>query len=204
MTAPYREIENIFPVVLSKWFAYHKQLDAVLNLYFAVLFNPSLYINHQFLFLAQALEVYHNSNTSFVGYVQPTAEFRARRKQIVSSVSPEDKEWLEEKLNHANQKTLAQRLSEILLKNKAEAEQFISDLQHFADLVKNTRNYYTHFDEELKGKGKVTDDIEEMVRLASQMRTLLGICILKDLEITGAPITRLIERHKKMEIVSLK
>lgn len=204
MTAPHQEIADIFPTVLSKWFEYHKRLEAVLNLYFAVFFNPPLYVNHQFLFLAQALEVYHNSNAAFVGCVQPTAEFRARRNQIVSAVLPEDREWLAEKLHYANQKTLAQRISDILLKNKAEAEQFITDLPRFADSVKNTRNYHTHFDEELKEKGKVTDDIEEMVRLVSQMQTLLGICILKDIGITGKPIARLIERHRKMEIYSVK
>jgi hypothetical protein len=204
MTAPYKELAEILPTVVAKWFEYHEQLDAVLNLYFAVLFNPSLYINHRFLFLAQALEVYHNSHIEFVGYVQPKADFRERRDRIVQAVPPEEKEWLEEKLHYANQKTLAQRLAEILAKNKSEAEQFISDLQRFADAVKNTRNYHTHFDDELKEKGKVTDDMEALVRLASQMETLLGVCILKDLGITGVPITRIIDRYKMMEIFSLK
>jgi hypothetical protein len=43
-----------------------------------------------------------------------------------------------------------------------------------------------------------------LVRLVSQMETLLGICILKDLGITGAPIARIIDRYKRMEIFSLK
>jgi hypothetical protein len=190
--------------VITKWFEYHEQLDSVLNLYFAVLFNPSLYINHRFLFLAQALEVYHNTNPEFVGYVQPKADFRARRDRIILAALPEEKEWLEGKLHYANQKTLAQRLAEILARNKTEAEQFISDFQRFADSVKNTRNYHTHFDEELKEKGKVTDDMAALVRLVSQIETLLGVCILKDLGITGAPIARLIDRYKRTEIYSLK
>lgn len=204
MTAPYKELAGIFPAVIAKWFEYHERLDAVLSLYFAVLFNPSLYINHRFLFLAQALEVYHSTHAEFVGCVQPKADFRERRDRIVQAVPPEEKEWLEEKLHYANQKTLAQRLSEILAKNKTEADQFISNLQCFAAAVKNTRNYHTHFDEELKEKGKVTDDMEALVRLVSQMETLLSVCILKDLGITGAPIARIIDRYKKMEIYSLK
>lgn len=204
MTAPYKDLTEGLPAVIAKWFEYHEQLDSVLNLYFAVLFNPSLYINHRFLFLAQALEIYHGSHTGFVGYVQRKEDFRERRKRIIQAAPQEEKEWLEEKLHYANQKTLAQRLVEILAKNKAEADQFIGDLQGFAAAVKNTRNYHTHFDEELKNKGRVTDDMEALVRLVSQMETLLGVCILKDLGVTGAPITRIIDRHKRMEITSLK
>lgn len=204
MTAPYKELSNILPTVISNWFEYHERLDAVLNLYFAVLFNPSLYINHRFLFLAQALEVYHNTHTEFVGYVQPKPEFQKRRNRIVEAVPPDEREWLKEKLNHANQKTLAQRLGDILAKNKTEADQFIGNLSSFADDIKNTRNYHTHFDPELKEKGKVVEEMEALTRLVSQMETLLGVCILKDLGITGAPIARLIDRYKRMEIYSLK
>jgi len=204
MTAPYGDLAKILPTVIAKWFEYHAQLDAVLNLYFAVMFNSALYINHRFLFLAQALEVYNSTHTEFVGYVQPKSDFRQRRDRIVQAVSQEEREWLEEKLHYANQKTLAQRLSEILAKNKTEADQFINDLQQFADAVKNTRNYHTHFDEELKEKCKVTDDMEALVRLVSQMETLLSICILKDLGITGAPIARIIGSYKSMEIFTLK
>lgn len=116
----------------------------------------------------------------------------------------EDREWLVEKLQYANQKTLAQRLNQILSKYKSEAERFIDDIPRFAEDVKNTRNYHTHFDQNLKRKGKVVEDYEELTRLISQMETLLKICILKDLGITGAPISRLIERYKTMKIFSLK
>jgi hypothetical protein len=204
MTAPYRELSEALPVVIAKWFEYHQRLDAVLNLYFAVLFNRSLYINHRFLFLAQALEVYHNTHDEFVGYVQQKNEFRERTNQIVKTAPLNEQAWLREKLHYANQKTLAERLSDILSKNKTEAEQFISDLSLFADAVRNTRNYHTHFDEELREKGKVTENMDDLVRLVSQMETLLGVCIMKDIGIVGAPIARLIDRYRRMEIFSLK
>ena len=85
-----------------------------------------------------------------------------------------------------------------------EAEQFIPDLARFARLVKNTRNYHTHFDEDLKKRGKIIVDVEEMVQTVSQMQTILSICILKDIGITGDPISRLIQRHKSMKVYSLK
>lgn len=203
VTVQYKEIADKLPVVMPKWFEYHEKLDPVLNLYFAVLFNPAMYIHHEFLFLAQALEVYHNTNDGFVGQVQPKADFNARKAKILNAVPPEEKEWLNEKLHHANQKTLAQRLIEILDVRKVEAEKFIPNLQGFADLVRHTRNYYTHHDQELKEKGKVPGT-EEMVYAVSQMQTLLGICMMNDLGITGDPIARLIKHHKDMLVHSVK
>ena len=61
--------------IIRRWFEYHERLEPALNLYFAVIFNRSLYSNHRFLFLAQALEVYHRINPSFTGGVQPQQSF---------------------------------------------------------------------------------------------------------------------------------
>jgi hypothetical protein len=202
MTVPHAEIAANFPAILRRWFEYHQKLDSALDLYFATVFNRNLYINQRFLFLAQALEVYHNSNPEFVGYVQPTPDFRARRERIVEGAPEVEREWLREKLHYANQKTLAERLADILEKHKAEAEQFIPDLQRFADKVRHTRNYYTHFDEKLRENGRIAEG-NELVNLVFQMRTLMGICVLKDLGIAGAPIARLINKLKGMRLVSL-
>jgi hypothetical protein len=54
MILPYNEIESDFPAILNRWFEYHNQLDAALDLYFATIFNRNLYINHQFLLLRLA------------------------------------------------------------------------------------------------------------------------------------------------------
>lgn len=204
MIVPFSEISTFFPDVVTKWFDYHARLDAVMNLYFAVIFNPNLYINHQFLFLAQALEVYHRSNSSFVGYVEPKSVFRSRRDKIIALAPDEEKEWLKEKLCHANQKTLAERLDDILSSNRLEAEKLIDNIPRFAEAIRHTRNYHTHFEKEAKESNKVIHDIKEMVKIVSQMEALLGICILKDLGITGAPIDRLISRHKSMKVFSLE
>ena len=68
--------------------------------------------------------------------------------------------------------------------------------------VKNTRNFYTHFDTELKEKGKVAEGAELALMLC-QMRSLLEICFLKDLGIEGAPISRIIEKIKNTRVGTL-
>jgi len=202
MRVPYAEIKQHLPAIIQKWFAYHDRLKSVLNLYFAVVFNEHLFGNNQFLFLAQALEVYHSSNPHFTTYVQTKSAFRARVKQLLSSVSPGERSWLKEKLSHANQKTLAQRLDDILNAHSAEVAQIIPDRTQFANWVRHTRNYFTHFDEELRTKRKIAEG-EDLLRLTCQMQALIEICVLKDLGIQGAPIKRIIHRTNSYQYSSL-
>ena len=198
----YREIQPDFPKIVQRWFQYHEQLDAVLNLYFATVFNRHLYSNHEFLFLAQALEVYHARNPNFTRAERPRAEFRQMVKTILCSVPHPLRRWLDDKLRYANEKTLAQRLDEILDRHPSEVPTFIPDRASFTSKVRHTRNYYTHYDEELKRKGKIAEG-EELFRIATQMRRLLEISILKDLGITGGAIQRFINRWKKVDFVSV-
>jgi len=200
MNLHYQEIAADFPKVLNRWFEYHEKLDSALGLYFATVFNKNLRGDHQFLMLAQALEVYHNTNPRFIGSVQPTPTFRSRRDRILNSIPEDEKEWLAEKLHYANQKTLAQRLAEIL--GEHELSDFIPDPQSFAEKVRHTRNYYTHFDDDLRRKGKIAEG-DELIRMVWQMRTLLGLCALKDLGIGGAPLSRIVQQFTKTRLVSL-
>lgn len=202
MTLPYKEIAADFPDVLKRWFDYHSKLDSALNLYFATIFNRKLYENHQFLLLAQALEVYHNSNPAYSPSVQPRDEFRKRLRKFACCVPKSERAWLIEKLQHANQKTLAQRLDDILDQHSAETQKFIPDRSKFANQVRHTRNYYTHFDEKLREKGKVAQG-DDLGWLIQQMRTLLTVCFLKDLGISGTPLSRVVRVIQQTRLISL-
>jgi hypothetical protein len=202
MIASFADLGQDAGTIFRRWFEYHERLEPALNLYFAVMFNRSLYSNHRFLFLAQALEVYHRINPSFTGAVQPSAEFRERVSRLISAVEPEEQSWVKEKLQHANEKTLAQRIEEILSTAPSEVDQFIPDREDFAAKVRHTRNYYTHFLAELREKGKAADD-EELPRLTEQMRGLLLLCILRDLGISGKPAAKVAHSVYSLRFVSL-
>ncbi len=61
---------------------------------------------------------------------------------------------------------------------------------------------YTHFDPDLKRKGKVATD-SELVPLVDKMQSLLEICFLKELGITGLPIRRIIHRSNTSQYFTL-
>jgi hypothetical protein len=167
-------------VALDQWHTYRERHGPVLACYFSTLFNRHLYSNHEFLFLAHALELYHQLN--FNGAYQDTAVFSARLDKIATGV-PDEAEWLRQRLAGANRKTLADRLTELLVVKTSLLGNFISDPDQFVARIKDTRNYYTHYDASLHRKGRVAEGVD-LLKLTNQMRAVLETCFLEDL---GAP-----------------
>ena len=197
MRVNFSEISDHVGDVIARWYDTYSRIDSALNLYFGTLFSPALYSNHHFLFLAQALEVYHRANPAFVGYVDEPSKFRERVRQIADAI-PHEAEWLKTKLGHANEKSLAQRLDELLIRHQAYASQFIDDLKVFAETVKATRNHYTHYSTKPGDMHKVAKDAE-LARVTYQLQTLLEICIFSDLGIDGKPMERVISGFRRIQ-----
>jgi hypothetical protein len=175
------DIGNHLGPMLERWHAYREKHAAVLSSYFSTRFNRHLYSNHQFLFLAHALELYHQLN--FDGAQQPPAEFAARLDHIAAAV-PTEAEWLRQRLAGANRKTLADRLRQLLEAKSQLLGNLISDRERFVAIVRDTRNYYTHYDAGLRQNGRVAEGVE-LMKLSHQMQAVLEACFLNDL---GAPI----------------
>jgi hypothetical protein len=167
---------------LALWRTYRTKHASVLSSYFATVFNEHLYQNHIFLFLAHALELYHQIN--FDGAYSSPSEFRARIDKITAAV-PDEADWLQKRLANANMKTLADRLRDLVAAKSHFLENLIGDTEAFVGSVKNTRHYYTHFDEQLLKKGKVADG-GELVALAQTMRTFLEAVFIDDLGLSDA------------------
>jgi hypothetical protein len=197
MLASFSDLSAHISTIVSQWYDLYSRLDSALNLYFATVFNSSLYSNHQFLFLAQAIEVYHRRNSSFASRCQPTAEFRAQRDKLINHVPPDERDWLRARLQHANEKTLAQRLDEILAAHQPEVSKLLEDPALFSRRVRATRNHFTHYSTKPEEMDNVATGAR-LGRLTYQLRTLLEICIFHDLGIRGAPVERLIKGHARL------
>lgn len=179
-------------LMLDRWHGYRDKHAAVLSCYFSTRFNEHLYGNHKFLFLAHALELYHQLN--FAGNRQPPEEFRMRIEAIVK-LAPSEADWLKARLEGANKLTLADRLRVLLEAKKGLIAGLIPDPDKFVAAVKDTRNYYTHYDEELRKKGRVADGID-LLKLSVRMRGLLEACFLSDLGAPEKAIMRAIQDNR--------
>ena len=194
MIASFEEIEASLGSVLKRWFECHERFEPVIDLYFAVLANRVSSAPSAFLFLAQALEVYHARSTKYSSTEMPAEAHKDRMKAVLQAAQQEYEAWMKEKLAYSNQKTLAKRLEEILNSHPAEATRLTAGVAGFAAKVRHTRNYYTHYDEELREKGKVAEGLE-LRRIIFALLGLIQICLLKELGIQGKPIDRILERN---------
>lgn len=202
MLATFAAVQPNFAALLSRWAEYHERLDAVLSLYFSVRFNRDLYSNHRFLFLAQALEVYHGLTASSA--IAPTAEYKQRLKRVLGVVTDEDRDWVGEGLRYANKKTLAQRLNGVSRAPSCGSGTHHGDVRDFADKIRHTRNYYTHFEERMKKRGKVAGEAE-LILLTERMQRLLEVCFLKDLGLDGPAVRKITGKPlRQVEVVNLQ
>jgi hypothetical protein len=198
MIACFDEIAPDFEAILKQWFQCHERLEPVLDLYFAVLSNRATTDQSRFLFLAQALEVYHARSAQFCSAELATETHKTRVKAIVKAAPTEHQDWLKEKLAFSNQKTLAGRLDEILTLHHDEVARLTTKINDFASKVRHTRNYYTHYSEEVRRSGKVAEGLE-LRRIMFALEDLLQVCLLKELGIQGKPIERIMERNISVE-----
>jgi hypothetical protein len=152
------------------------------------------------------LEAYHSRSSRFVHEIQPRADFLIRRDAILNAVADsQERQWLKGKLAHANNKTLSERLNE-LIGDQPDARGFVPDTTLFANTVRWTRNYYTHYaeDEEeriARGQGRIPQG-PELAVYCSQMRALLELHFIADLQLPRVATDRAINRAQQMRIIT--
>jgi ApeA N-terminal domain 1 len=59
----YSDVENVFPAMIERWNQMHKPWAAVLHRFFAISHRRGLWLNEEFLFLAQAVEALHRARS---------------------------------------------------------------------------------------------------------------------------------------------
>ncbi|MFA6560492.1 MAG: HEPN domain-containing protein [Verrucomicrobiia bacterium] len=200
MVAPFNAISAQFGPILCRWFTCHKELEPVVDLYSVVFTNRSLCVENQFLFLAQALEVYHARSRNFTSSELPSEQDKNRVTAILDTTALEHRDWLKEKLAFSNQKTLARRIDDILSFHRQEADRLTSRIENFPSKVRHTRNYYTHYNEDSQKKAAKGRELWEVT---AALEALLQVCLLKEIGITGAPIERILKKYAEMWFVDL-
>ena len=177
-----KEIEQNFELYIKNWFEKRELLRPVIDLYLNTLNYKEMSVELHFLSLVQALESYHRRTRK--NYVIDYDKHKDRVNSIIDSIPEEYKGWLKEKLNFSNEPALIQRLEElshdgddywVFFNGKKEIEIFINS-------VKNTRNYFIHYDKKLESKALKG---EELNIACFYLRCMLEYYLLKEI---GLPI----------------
>ena len=178
-------VKGRLPAVLGNWFSKRDLLAPVHELFLGALFNPRTYPDFQFLSLAQALETYHRRTNPGARYIPEREYADERYPEVVASLPPSLPRPLRDKLKatlkYANEWSLRKRLKDLV--GTVPVTGLAGDDPAFVERVVDTRNYLTHYTEELEPKAlrgpKLMEAIEEM-------RRLMAFLLLRELGLDAA------------------
>jgi hypothetical protein len=203
---------------LTAWLEHHDLYEPVFGLYFGTLYNPSTYREQRFLAYAQAIETYDRLKRPKARR-RPKDEHKAMLAEIYAGVPVEHHDWLKRELAWSNDLILAQRIEYVLsvcpnvaeqivgtdenpmTKLKTVAETSETAAEAFVRLAKDTRNYYTHYDPDLKRKAAT--EPADMHRLTVQLRAVLETAFLLDLGFPCDEIEDALKRARRVEEIGL-
>lgn len=179
------------PEVLDNYFAKRELLAPVFELFFGALFNPRTYPDFQFLSLAQALETYHRRAGPEALYMPEDEYLEERYPEILSSLPnslPKPfREKLKPTLKYANEWSLRKRLKDLV--GAVPVTGIAGDDPAFVERVVDTRNYLTHYTEELEQKAWRG---HELMGAVEELRRLLAFLLLRELGLDVGTITAVI------------
>jgi len=161
-------------ILIDNWFKKNDILEPVRDLYFGTLYHPHAYLYHSFLSLAQAVETYHRRINQ--GGVLPKAQYKTKIKTILTGVPAEHQKWVKEKLAFANERTLRERITDLMTQASDALKRTIGDEANFIGQVVATRNYLTHY----TSKKKVAEG-DDLIFLTHKLKLLLEECLLREL-----------------------
>jgi hypothetical protein len=195
----YRDISEHLKVYLENWFGLVKDLEPTCDLYFGTILNQNLFPNHEFLSLAQALESYLSRR--FDNNIMPSELFEDLKKnlmKVVSQCASDYHVYLEPKVVHEiNRKSFRTKLKRFFETHGDLFSCFLDDEDRFVQEVVDTRNYYTHYPEELEGK---VAKIEELPFLSEKLRFILIAVLLKEIGVDHLLIGKALRTYMQFRI----
>ncbi len=166
--------------LVNKWLKMSTSSDisVLCNLYSsAIRRTREQYVDEDFLTLTRAVEIYHRAR--FNNFILPQEEWKNKMRNIFNKVPNKvEQQWLKEKLCRSNVPTLQNRLEEILSELEPATSLLVADRKGFAELVRNTRNHFVHWDHEREGKAVSYPDL---YFVSGTLRYLITACLLREL-----------------------
>jgi hypothetical protein len=191
------ELVAINPQAVQLWFDQYELFDPAISLFFTISSPRHMFTNVRFLLAVQALEVFHRRTSDAAP--MPAADFKAFAKELVDAIPDSGTLAMKEKLRGTyqfiNELSLTQRLKAII--RDLETELGSRPVAFPKDILRKyveTRNYYTHFSENLRDKCL---DGGGMYWGTRRIILLLTILFLRRIGVPAPQIIPLLERHRE-------
>jgi len=150
MTAPFSDIKSDFRFIVNKWFDKIDRLKKICDLFFASQHKPEMFLEFNFISLAQALENYYRC--FFKGtYISQNDydKFCKSFNNFIPKYIPDDlKESLKSRLKYGNEYSFKNKIIDVLNKlDPVKIESIVGIKKKVALDIKKIRNYFTHYTE---------------------------------------------------------
>jgi hypothetical protein len=194
---PFSELKAKFPKLVDKWIKHKEILSIPLSLYTGHIYEKSINIDTQFLFMTQAIETLHRRSKTRKLHLVPPKKYKTYYQQIITSLPNTLPETLKEKivntLQYANEPSLGTRLKELLKELEQETVTAITPkVSKFVSSVVTARNYKTHYSPESELKA-LRD--KELIPIIQKLKILLLILLGKELGLSEKQILSAVRRR---------
>ena len=198
MIIPFPRVADKIEKVMSLWFSKAQNLRSVYDLFFGTFYNPGMYLQFQFLSLIQAIESFHRVTKG--GKYLSDESWQPYRENLANQIPVEldsgHRESLKSRIRYGNEYSLRKRLGELLLTIDEKTLSVLSpSKKYFTGTIVDTRNYFTHYDDELKDSSLKGADL---YWANQRLRIFLTILLLKEIEIEENVILASMKENSKI------
>lgn len=207
MLVPFTEFKSRKQKI-SKWIANYETIKDQIALFIETILNPGMYPEFRWLATTQAIESYHRK--VFGGAFVKKEAYQKDISPLVKSAIPpslaqDHRQSLKSKIDFGYEYSLNRRLRDFLNKLPDDlVKKLLTSVncdkpKDFTYAVKETRNYYTHYDE-----GIFILDEDEQREYGMVLRKLMFAHLLKQIGFTDNELKSAFLTYKKRKKVSKK
>ncbi len=179
--------------IINNWIIAYDTIEPSLNLYFSVKVGNHKYLEGKFLALAQALETYHRRTSN--EKLMDESIFRNLVAQTICNCSKPNRPWIRGRLIHGNEINLGKRIKMIIEPFKGHVGNSKKRSKLIRGIV-NTRNYLTHYSENLKKEAVSGADLWP---LCQKMEAIFQLHLLEKLGFSDAEINSIVENSRELK-----
>ena len=193
----FRRLEHVAPEILSVWCSQRAKYQEVIDLIFLVLYGHHTRPEVGFLLAMQAFEAFDRA--AFPRNLTSAEHFKTVFEAMVSAIpqgtSSDLRQKMKNSIQYANEPSLRKRLKDFRGRlHKELGPDPLGFKLSYIDGIVATRNYLTHYPEELKQKILTS---EKMVEETDRFCIMLILCVLKELGLPFDETIRGVHLHSR-------